>query len=125
MKSKNFDANTAMDRKEARRLDPFAQYAMVSAEEAFNDSGLNVEKIDLDMAGVIWGSGIGGLRALEKEIEDFITGSGTPRYNPFMIPKMISDIAAGHISIKYGFRGANYATVFCLCFLNPCHWYFL
>jgi len=76
-----------------------------------DDAGLDMEKIDLDQAGVIWGSGIGGFRSLEKEIEDFATGSGIPRYNPFMIPKMISDIAAGHISIKHGFRGINYATV--------------
>jgi len=108
---KGFVVNDLLDRKEARRLDPFTQYALVASNEAIADSGLDTEKIDLDQAGVIWGSGIGGFRSLEKEIEDFATGSGTPRYNPFMIPKMISDIAAGHISIKHGFRGINYATV--------------
>lgn len=108
---KNFDPDTIIDKREVRRMDNFAVYAMVAAQEAFDDSGLDVSKLDLDRAGVIWGSGIGGLRSLEKEIEDFTTGDGTPRYNPFMIPKMISDIAAGLISIKYGFRGVNYATV--------------
>jgi 3-oxoacyl-[acyl-carrier-protein] synthase II len=108
---KNFDPDTIIDKREVRRMDNFAVYAMIAAQEAFDDSGLDVSKLDLDRAGVIWGSGIGGLRSLEKEIEDFTTGDGTPRYNPFMIPKMISDIAAGLISIKYGFRGVNYATV--------------
>jgi len=108
---KNFSAQDYIDRKEARRLDPFAQYALVSADEAMKHSGLDLEKIDLNRAGVIWGSGIGGLYSLENEIEDFAKGSGVPRYNPFMIPKMIGDIAAGHISIKYGFMGVNYATV--------------
>jgi len=103
-----------IDRKEARRLDRFSQFAMISADEAMKMAGLDVDQldgIDQDRAGVIWGSGIGGLRSLEEEIETFATGNGTPRYNPFMIPKMISDIASGHISIKYGFRGVNYATV--------------
>lgn len=100
-----------IDRKEARRLDPFAQYAMICADEAMKQSGLDPEKIDLHRAGVIWGSGIGGLHSLENEIEDFAKGNGTPRYSPFMIPKMIGDIAAGHISINYGFMGVNYATV--------------
>ncbi len=108
---KGFVVNDLLDRKEARRLDPFTQYALVASDEAIADAGLDMEKVDLDLAGVIWGSGIGGFRSLEKEIEDFATGSGIPRYNPFMIPKMISDIAAGHISIKHGFRGINYATV--------------
>ena len=108
---KNFNAEDHMDRREARRLDAFSQFAMVASEEAFKDSGIALESIDLDRAGVIWGSGIGGLRTLENEISEFATGNGIPRYNPFMIPKMISDIAAGHISIKYGFRGVNYATV--------------
>lgn len=108
---KDFKPEDYLDRKEARRLDSFVHYGMVAAEEAVKHAGLDVSTLDLDLAGVIWGSGIGGLRSLEKEIEDFTSGSGTPRYNPFMIPKMISDIAAGHISIKYGFRGINYATV--------------
>jgi 3-oxoacyl-[acyl-carrier-protein] synthase II len=103
-----------IDRREARRLDRFSQFAMISSDEAMKMARLDVDQlegIDRDRAGVIWGSGIGGLRSLEEEIETFATGNGTPRYNPFMIPKMISDIAAGHISIKYGFRGVNYATV--------------
>lgn len=108
---KNFEASEHIDRREARRLDKFSQYGIVSADEAIKDAGLDPEHLDLDRIGVIWGSGIGGLRSLEKEIEDFALGNGTPRYNPFMIPKMISDICAGHISIKYGFRGINYATV--------------
>jgi len=110
---KDFRAEDYLDRREVRRLDKFAQYALISTEEAIRDSGLDqrLDQLDLDRIGVIWGSGIGGLRSLEKEIEAFITGDGTPRYNPFMIPKMIIDIAAGHISIKYGFRGINYGTV--------------
>ena len=90
---------------------PFSQYALVSTDEAVKDAGFDLEQIDLDRVGVIFGSGIGGLGSLEKEVMDHARGSGVPRYNPFMIPKMIGDIAAGHISIKYGFRGINYATV--------------
>ena len=108
---KNLKVEDFIDRREARRLDRFAQLGIIAATEAMVDSGLDLDKINLDTAGVIWGSGIGGLASLEKEIEDFTNGSGTPRYNPFMIPKMITDIVAGHISIKYGFRGVNYATV--------------
>ena len=110
---KNFNPEVAIDKKEVRRLDRFTQFALVTAEEAMQDSGLTaqLEQLDRDRVGVIWGSGIGGLRSLEEEIETFTSGNGIPRYNPFMIPKMIADIAAGHISIKYGFRGINYATV--------------
>lgn len=108
---KNFNVNDYLDRKEARKLDQFSQYALVSVAEAMADSGIDVEKINLDKAGVIWGSGIGGLKSFQDECENFFTGDGTPRFNPFFIPKMIVDIAAGHISIKYGFRGPNYATV--------------
>jgi len=108
---KNFKPEDFIDHREVRRLDNFSIYAIVCADEAILDSGLDVSTLDVDRVGVIWGSGIGGLRSLEKEIEDFTLGNGVPRYNPFMIPKMISDIAAGHISIKYGFRGINYATV--------------
>lgn len=110
---KNFNPEVAIDKKEVRRLDRFTQFALVSADEAMQDSGLTaqLEQLDRDRVGVIWGSGIGGLRSLEEEIETFTSGNGIPRYNPFMIPKMIADIAAGHISIKYGFRGINYATV--------------
>jgi 3-oxoacyl-[acyl-carrier-protein] synthase II len=110
---KNFDPEVFIDKKEARRIDRFTQFALVSADEAIVDSGLDqiLDQLDVDRIGVIWASGIGGLRSLEEEIEGFSAGNGTPRYNPFMIPKMIADIAAGQISIKYGFRGINYATV--------------
>ncbi len=109
--TKNLDVEALIDRREARRLDPFTQFAMIAADEAMQDSGIDVEKINLDRAGIIFGSGIGGLTSLEAEIEEFARGNGIPRYNPFMIPKMIPDIAAGQISIKFGFRGINYATV--------------
>jgi 3-oxoacyl-[acyl-carrier-protein] synthase II len=108
---KGYDSNNYFDRKEARKLDLFSQYAMVAADEAIKDSGLDPEKINLDRAGVIWGSGIGGLKTFQDECFDFAKGDGTPRFNPFFIPKMIVDIAAGHISIKYGFRGPNFVTV--------------
>ncbi len=108
---KNFNAMDHMDRREAKRMDPFTHYAMVAAAEAIEQAGIVPEQLDLDRVGVIWGSGIGGLTALENEIEEFAKGNGTPRYNPFMITKMISDMAAGSISIKYGFRGINYCTV--------------
>jgi 3-oxoacyl-[acyl-carrier-protein] synthase II len=108
---KGFNAEDFMHRREARRIDRFSQFALVVADEAMKDSGLDVEKIDLDKAGVIWASGIGGLHSLEEEVESFLQGDGTPRYNPFIIPKIIGDIAAGHISIKFGFRGVNYSTV--------------
>lgn len=108
---KNFDIQDHLDRKEARKLDQFSQYAMVSSAEAMADSGIDLEKINLDRAGVIWGSGIGGLKTFQEESRAYMQGDGTPRFNPFFIPKMIVDIAAGHISIKYGFRGPNYVTV--------------
>lgn len=108
---KNFDVEKFIDRKEARKMDGFTQYAMVAAEEAILDSGLDLEAIDKSRAGVIWGSGIGGLRTFQEEVTDFAKGDGTPRFNPFFIPKMIADIAAGFISIKYGFRGPNFVTV--------------
>ena len=108
---KNFVPTDFLDRKEARKLDMYAIYAMVAVSEAMADSKLDLEQINLDRAGVIWGSGIGGLDTFLQECGDFATGSGVPRFNPFFIPKMIADIAAGHISIKYGFRGPNFATV--------------
>ncbi len=108
---KNLDLEAHLDRKSIRKSDNFSIFATIASDEAIADAGLVPDQLDLDRAGVIWGSGIGGLRSLEKEIEDFTLGNGTPRYNPFMIPKMIIDIAAGLISIKYGFRGINYATV--------------
>ena len=108
---KDFNPTDFLDRKEARKMDAYAVYAMVASAEAIQDSGINPENINLDRAGVIWASGIGGLDTFLKECGDYATGNGTPRFNPFFIPKMIADIAAGHISIKYGFRGPNYATV--------------
>lgn len=108
---KNFNVEDHIDRKEARKLDQFAQYAMVSVEEAMADANFDLEKINVDRAGVIWGSGIGGLKTFQDECEGYFSGDGTPRFNPFFIPKMIADIAAGHISMRYGFRGPNYCTV--------------
>ncbi len=108
---KNFDPADFMDKKEARKMDLFTIYALVTAQEAFEDSKLDVEKINGDRAGVIWGSGIGGITTFQNEVIDFAKGDGTPRFSPFFIPKMIVDIAAGYISIKYGFRGPNFATV--------------
>jgi 3-oxoacyl-[acyl-carrier-protein] synthase II len=108
---KGFDVESIMHRKEARKLDPFSQYAIATATEAMEDSGLDLEKVNLDRVGVIWGSGIGGLKTFQEECFNFKDGDGTPRFNPFFIPKMIVDIAAGHISIKYGLRGPNYVTV--------------
>jgi 3-oxoacyl-[acyl-carrier-protein] synthase II len=108
---KNFNVEDFMDRKEARKLDQFSQYAMVSASEAMADSGLMESNPNQDRIGVIWGSGIGGLKTFQDEAQNFFAGDGTPKFNPFFIPKMISDIASGHISIKYGLRGPNYVTV--------------
>ena len=108
---KGFDANEYFGRKEARKLDGFTQYALVCTEEAMQDSGLDLESINLDKSGVIWGSGIGGLGTFQNEVENYVDGGRTPRFNPFFIPKMIADIAAGQISIKYGFRGPNFVTV--------------
>ena len=108
---KNYDPLDHFDRKESRKMDLFTQYALVTAEEAMADSGLNLEQIDTNKAGVIWGSGIGGIRTFQQEVEGFIANDRAPRFNPFFIPKMISDIAAGMISIKYGFHGPNFVTV--------------
>ncbi len=108
---KGFDPLQFFDRKEVRKYDPYAQYGMVCADEAIVDSGLDLEKINLEHVGVIWASGIGGLLTFQDEVTDYAKGDGTPRFNPFFIPKMIADITAGHISIKYGFKGPNFATV--------------
>ncbi|PHS10787.1 MAG: beta-ketoacyl-[acyl-carrier-protein] synthase II [Kordia sp.] len=108
---KNFEVTDFMSRKDARKLDLYAQYAMVASDEAIIDSGLDLEKINKDRVGVIWGAGIGGIDTFQREVTNFATGNGTPRFNPFFIPKMIADIAPGHISIKYGFRGPNFTTV--------------
>ena len=108
---KDFNIEDHMDRKEARKLDQFAQYALVSATQAVEDSKLLDSNPNKDRIGVVWGSGIGGLKTFQDEAQNFFAGDGTPRINPFFIPKMIADIASGHISIKYGFRGTNYVTV--------------
>lgn len=108
---KDYDPNDYFDRKEARKMDHFTQYAMITAEEAMKDSGLDLDTLDKNRAGVIWGSGIGGLRTFQEEVASFANGDGTPRFNPFFIPKMIADISAGMISIKYGFHGPNFVTV--------------
>jgi 3-oxoacyl-[acyl-carrier-protein] synthase II len=108
---KGFDVADFMDRKEARKLDRYAQFAMAASDQAIADAGLNLDTLNKDKVGVIWSSGIGGLTTFYEEVSSFAQGDGTPRFNPFFIPKMIADIAAGHISMKYGFRGPNYCTV--------------
>ena len=108
---KDFDPLEFLDRKQQRKMDRFTQYGMVSTDEAIIDSGIDLEKIDKLRVGVIWGSGIGGLETFQNEVLNFAQGDGTPRYNPFFIPKMIADITPGYISIKYGFMGPNYTTV--------------
>jgi 3-oxoacyl-[acyl-carrier-protein] synthase II len=108
---KGLDLDQFIERKEARKMDPFAQYALIAADEAIKDSGLDLEKINLLRVGVILGAGIGGLKSFQDEVTGFALGDGTPRYNPFFIPKMIADISAGFISIKYGFKGPNFVTV--------------
>ena len=108
---KNFDPLTLMDRKEARKMDPFTHYAMACADEAIIDSGLLQQPVNLDRIGVIWGAGIGGLSTFFEEVVSYTKGGGTPRFSHFFIPKMIIDIAAGYISIKHNLRGPNYGTV--------------
>ncbi len=107
---KGFNIEKYLDRKEARKLDLYAQYAIATANDAITDSNLNLDKINKNRAGVIWGSGIGGLITFFEEVSAFVKGDGTPRFNPFFIPKMIADIAAGHISIRFGFKGPNFTT---------------
>jgi 3-oxoacyl-[acyl-carrier-protein] synthase II len=108
---KGFDPTEFMDRKEARKLDRFAQIALVASDQAVLDAGITKENVDHDRVGVIFASGIGGLTTFTEEVTNFVNGDGTPRFNPFFIPKMILDIAAGQISMKHGFRGPNYAVV--------------
>ena len=108
---KNFNAQDYIDRKELRKLDDFSVYALISTAEAIKNSNLDLNLLDLSRCGVIWGSGIGGLNTMSSEIESYVLGDKVPRFSPFFIPKMISDIAAGLISIKYGFRGPNFSTV--------------
>ncbi len=108
---KNFDPNEYFDRKDARKYDLFTQYALVAADQAVKDCGMDLDTVNHDRIGVIWGAGIGGMTTIQEAVTEYATGDGTPRFNPFFIPKLIADIAAGHISIRYGFRGPNYATV--------------
>ncbi|MBN8664481.1 MAG: beta-ketoacyl-ACP synthase II [Chitinophagales bacterium] len=108
---KGFDPTNFMDRKEARKLDRFAQLAIAVSDAAVADAGISKENVDVDRVGVIFASGIGGLTTFQEEVKDYARGDGTPRFNPFFIPKMILDIAAGHISMRHGFRGPNYAVV--------------
>jgi 3-oxoacyl-[acyl-carrier-protein] synthase II len=108
---KGFNVEDHIERKEARKMDPYTHYAMVVVKEAIEDAGIDLEKINRDRVGVIWGSGIGGLYTFQQECFNFAKGDGTPRFNPFFIPKMIADIASGYISIQYGFRGPNFTTV--------------
>ena len=108
---KGFNVEDHIERKEARKMDPYTHYAMVVVKEAIQDAGFDLEKINRDRVGVIWGSGIGGLYTFQEECFNYAKGDGTPRFNPFFIPKMIADIASGYISIQYGFRGPNFTTV--------------
>ena len=108
---KDFDATTYLDRKEARKIDRFSQFALIASDEAVKDAGITRENVNPDRVGVIFGSGIGGLITFQEEVINFANGDGTPRFNPFFIPKMILDIAAGHISMRHGFRGPNFAVV--------------
>lgn len=108
---KNFNVEDYFDRKEARKLDAFSHYGIAAADQAVRDAGVNAETIDRTRVGVIWGSGIGGLETFQDECFAFAKGDGTPRFNPFFIPKMIADICAGHISMRYGFHGPNFTTV--------------
>lgn len=108
---KNLDVEKFIDRKEARRLDPFSQFALIAADQAMADAGFDMEKVDRDRFGVIMGSGIGGIKTFQEEVGDYAKGDGTPRFNPFFVPKMIVDICAGHVSIKYGLQGPNFVTV--------------
>ena len=108
---KNFNPENFIDKKELRKIDLFSAYALIAVEQAIKDSNINLEKVSLDDCGVIWGSGIGGLNTMIQEIGQFYSNGQIPRFSPFFIPKMISDIAAGLISIKYSFKGPNFATV--------------
>jgi 3-oxoacyl-[acyl-carrier-protein] synthase II len=108
---KGFDPTSFMEKKEARKLDRFAQLALYASDMAVVDAQINKENVDADRVGVIFASGIGGLRTFQEEVQNFATGDGTPRFNPFFIPKMILDIAAGQISMRHGFRGPNFAVV--------------
>lgn len=108
---KDFDSDQFIDPKEAKKMDRFTQYTIVVADEAVQHSGIDLAAIDPDRAGIIWGSGIGGLQTIQEELAKFYGGDGRPRFNPFFIPKMIADISAGHLSIRFGFKGPNFGTV--------------
>jgi 3-oxoacyl-[acyl-carrier-protein] synthase II len=108
---KGYDGEAIFGPKEARKMDAYTQYALIAADEAVSDAGLNLDHLDTDRAGVIWGSGIGGLQTFQDEVAKYAQGDGRPRFSPFFVPKMIADIAAGHLSIRYGFCGPNFATV--------------
>jgi len=108
---KGYDGEEVFGPKEARKMDAYTQYALVAADEAVRDAGLNLDRVDTDRAGIIWGSGIGGLQTFQDEVAKYAQGDGRPRFSPFFVPKMIADIAAGHLSIRYGFCGPNFATV--------------
>jgi 3-oxoacyl-[acyl-carrier-protein] synthase II len=108
---KDFDPTAYLDRKEARKIDRYCQFALIASDEAVKDAGINKENVDADRVGVIFASGIGGLITFQEEVTNFALGDGTPRFNPFFIPKMILDIAAGQISMRHGFRGPNFAVV--------------
>ncbi len=108
---KNYDSTKYFDRKEANKLDLYSQFALVASDEAIADSGIDLNTIDKDRVGVLWSSGIGGLSTFYEAIRGYVLGDGTPRFSPFFIPKMIANIASGSISIRYGFRGPNFATV--------------
>jgi 3-oxoacyl-[acyl-carrier-protein] synthase II len=108
---KNYDPLNYFDKKESRKMDLFTQFAMIASTQAVEDAGFDFDKINRQRAGVIWGSGIGGLKTFQDEVLNFASGDGTPRFNPFFIPKMIADISSGLISIKYGFQGPNFVTV--------------
>lgn len=108
---KGFDSEDYFDAKEARKMDAYTQYALVAADEAVRDAGLDLDRLDKERAGVIWGSGIGGLQTFQDEVAKYARGDGRPRFSPFFVPKMIADIAAGYLSIRFGFCGPNFATV--------------
>ena len=108
---KDYNVSDYFDRKEGRKIDPYTQFALIASKEAVADSKLDIETVNKDRVGVIWGSGIGGIKTFQDEVTNFVGGDGTPRFNPFFIPKMIADIASGLISMEYGFRGPNFTTV--------------
>ena len=118
---KEFEPTAYLDRKEARKIDRFTQFALIVSDEAVKDAGITKNNVDPDRVGVIFASGIGGLITFQEEVVNFAQGDGTPRFNPFFIPKMILDIAAGQISMRHGFRGPNFAVV-SACASNQCHY---